>query len=132
MRKVYVSTYDRNTVIILPVPPKVSYAIAGNNSIFIISDGELNLPGFKGLKQITLTGFFPGKEYSFSQSKTYSANELVEFFEGYQTRREPFRLVIPKDDLNLPVIIDRFEYEKIPNGDINFTLGVSEFRVPGV
>ena len=132
MRKVYISTYTRSQVILLPVPPEVFQSNSSNNEVFKAGDGELNLPGIKGLKQITLKGFFPAYQYPFVQSSTYTPNGLVEVLEGFQSKQEPNPLVIPEGNLNLPVLIDSFEYEKQANKDIEYTLKVSEFRIPGV
>lgn len=131
MRKVYISTYNRSQVILLPVPPSISQSTSSDNELFKISDGELNLPGAKGAKQLTLKGFFPVYQYPFVQSMQYTPNELVELIEGFQAKKELLRLVAPKENLNLPIRIDSFDHDKEPIGDIQYTLKVSEFWLPG-
>lgn len=132
MRKVYISTYNRSRVILLPVPPEVSISGTNNNEVFKTGSGELNLPGTKSLQQITLKGFFPAHAYPFVQASVYTPIELIELLENMRNKREPIRLIIPEDNLNMPVLISSLDYEKAPNKDIAYTLKVSEFRIPGV
>jgi hypothetical protein len=131
MRKVYISTYNRSQVILLPVPPSISHSSPSNNELYKIDEGELNLPGVKGAKQLTLQGFFPVYQYPYVQSTVYTPDELVELIEGFQAKKDLLRLVVPKDNLNLPILIDGFDHEKAPIGDIQYTMKVSEFWIPG-
>ncbi|NLW92367.1 MAG: hypothetical protein GXY34_12310 [Syntrophomonadaceae bacterium] len=128
---IFLSINNRQQVIQLPVIP-TEFKIARNmsNSDYeSISQGQLKLIGLPGLRGISLNSFFPGKEYPFSRSSAYMGWEYVRMLETWQDRRLPIRLVITETHINMPCVIDSFEYGlQDGSGDIYYTLGLPEFR----
>lgn len=134
MIEVYLSINNNEEVILFPIPPE-SYELSDpwqNQQI----DGlyqKMNVIGTRDIKTIEISSFFPaeGKNYPFNQNTTMWGMEYVDKINQWRERRYPLRLVIidsnRNQDVNMPVLIDDFNYGKGQDGDINFTLSLSEF-----
>lgn len=131
---IFLSTMDRKQIIKLPVIPS-EFRIPSpnqNETYNTISQGDIKLLGPKGLKGISIQSFFPSKDYPFLKDRTYKGWEYQTIIEGWQSKKEPIRLVIvnPKPIVNMLCSIENFEYGiKDGSGDIDYTLALSEFRL---
>jgi hypothetical protein len=133
MIQVFISINNNEEVIQLPVVPS-AYSIPSpfdNEQIKGLSQ-TLNVIGIRGLKKVSISSFFPaeGKNYPFDQNKSMFGWEYVDKIEGWRDRRYPIRLVIVesgKKNVNLAVTVDNFEYGQKQDGDVNYTLEMTEF-----
>lgn len=128
---IFIYTDDRKEVIKLPViPSEIMIKSPQKNDIFeSISMGELKLIGTKGLKAISLSSFFPVKDYPFLKDRTYKGFEYVNIIEKWRDNKKPLRLIITETNINIPITIDDFEYGiNDGSGDVYYTLSISEYR----
>lgn len=129
----YFSINNREEVIKLPIPPKFRFSSPFNNQkAESISQGTINLIGLRGLKETSLEGFFPSKpnKYNFQRDNLYTGWEYVQKIEEWRRKRVPIRLIITDTPMNIPVLIDNFEYgEQDGTGDIYYTMQISEFKL---
>lgn len=117
----------------LPVlPESYEISVSHNNQVVNINSlGDINLHGNVGLKSITLSSFFPKRKYYFNacnHKKPYYYVELLEKWKnsGY------IRLVITDTPVNMLCTIDTFTFgESGGNGDVNYTLELTEYRIIG-
>jgi hypothetical protein len=134
MIQVFISINNNEEVMQLPVPPS-EYKINSpwDNEQMKGLQGSINIIGLRGLKSVSISSFFPakGKDYPYNQNKTMWGMEYVNAIERWRERRLPLRLVIVSQDgeknVNMPVTIDNFEHSEGQDGDIYFTLSLSEF-----
>lgn len=128
---IFICTDDRKEVIKLPVlPSEIMIKSPQKNEVFeSISIGELKLIGTKGLKSISLSSFFPAKDYPFLKDRTYKGFEYVNIIEKWRDSKKPLRLIITETNINMPIVIDDFEYgTNDGSGDIYYTLNISEYK----
>jgi len=134
MIKVFISINNNEEVIQLPVPPE-DYAITSpwNNEQVNGLQQSLNLIGMRGLQSVEIHSFFPapGHDYPFLQNRSMWGMEYVRTIERWRERRFPVRLVIIDPDgqknVNMAATIDEFEYGQQKDGDITYTLKLTEF-----
>ncbi|MEK5171821.1 hypothetical protein NST63_01005 [Heyndrickxia sp. FSL W8-0496] len=128
---IFLSINNREQVIQLPIVPsefKIPSPV-NNETYTTINQGDIKLIGLRGLKAITISSFFPAKDYPFSRDKTYHGWEYVEIIESWIDRRIPIRLVATNTPVNLPMVIDNFEYGlQDGTGDVYYSLSLSEFK----
>ena len=128
---IYLSINNRERVIKLPVVPS-NFKIRSpqNNEIMeTVSQGDLKLIGLKGLKSLTISSFFPMKNYPFLRDRSLKGWEYVKQIENWKDRRVPIRLIIPKTPINIAMAIEDFEYgPQDGSGDIYYDLTLEEFR----
>jgi hypothetical protein len=132
MMDIYLYTNDRSEVIRLPVvPPEVMIRSPQKNEIFeSISLGELKTIGLKGLRTLSLSTFFPSKDYPFLKDRTYKGFEYVDIIERWRSSGLPMRLMITETNINMPITIDEFEYGiKDASKDVVYIMTISEFRL---
>ncbi|MFD2752378.1 hypothetical protein ACFSUM_18495 [Virgibacillus siamensis] len=135
MLQVFLSINNNEEIIQLPVPPE-EYEVPSpwkNEQIDGLTQ-TLNLIGTRGLQSIEITSFFPaeGHDYPFLQSREMWGMEYVDAIERWRERRYPIRVVIvdesnKRKNVNLAVTIDNFVHGIKKDGDIHFTLQMSEF-----
>lgn len=134
MTKVFISINNNEEVIQLPVPP-ADYKVPSpwNNQKVDGLQQNLNIIQLRGLKSITVQSFFPieGHDYPFLQNRTMWGRDYVNKIEQWRQRRYPIRLVIidnkGNQDINMAVTIDDFETDVKQDGDIGYTLTMTEF-----
>jgi hypothetical protein len=132
MMDIYIYTNDRNEVIRLPVvPTEVMVRSPQKNEIFeSISLGELKTIGTKGLKTLSLSSFFPSKDYPFLKDRTYKGFEYSDIIERWRSSGLPMRLMVTETNINMPITIDEFEYGiKDASKDVVYNMTISEFRM---
>lgn len=130
---IFISQNNRATVIQLPVvPEKFNVSLEQNHENFnSISQGDLRLIGHTGLKNISFSSFFPlddDNNAPYIRSRDWFGHTFTTIFESMMLRRIPVRLLITETRINLPMTIDRFEYEVGKSGDVDYTMQLTEFR----
>lgn len=115
----------------LPVNPEsFSFTEKHNNtSVNVNSIGEVNLIGKRGLKEGTISSFFPNQNYNFGNNsgrkKPYTyVNTILKWKE----EGKPVRLIVG-GNINVQVTIESFKYgEQDGTGDVYYLLGLKEYR----
>ena len=115
----------------LPVKPEDFYVSVAhlNTVVNVIQLGEINLMGKTGLREVSLSSFFPDKDYNFSNNHGRKPPiECVNLLEGWRTSGKPVRVIIT-DLLNMEATIESFVWgEKDASGDIYYTLALKEYK----
>lgn len=115
----------------LPVNPE-SFVFTekhNNTSVIVNSLGEVNLLGKRGLKEGTISSFFPNRDYNFSansgRKKPYDyINKLLDWKEKGTVIR-----IIIGGGINEQVTIESLKYgEQDGTGDVYFDLTLKEYR----
>ena len=126
---------DDNNKIQLPVKPsEYTVTVANKNTVVSVSQlGDVNLIGKTGLREITLSSFFPSQEYNFSHKIGDKAPfTYVKEIEEWRTSGNPIRVIIT-GTLNMLCTIESFSYgERDGTRDIYYTLALKEYKKPSV
>lgn len=126
------------TTLILPVTPE-SYTISSSQNhqtVNIVSLGDLNLMGNKGLKELSFSSFFPFSNvhggYK-AQTAFKPPFTLCKTIQGWKDSKKIVRAVITGTNINTEFLINDFSYEqKDGSGDVYYTLSLSEYVRPKV
>lgn len=117
--------------ILLPVNPSDFTVNVGskNTVVNVIKLGDINLIGNTGLREISLSSFFPAKDYNFSNNSERKAPlSYVEKIEKWRTSGNPIRVVIT-GVLNMECTIESFSFgEQDATGDIYYSLALKEYK----
>lgn len=122
---------DNGGALQLPVKPtEFNVTVAHRNTVVnVIQLGDINLMGKTGLREISLSSFFPAKDYNFSYNagrKTPIA--CVNQLEAWRKSGNPVRVIIT-GLLNMEATIESFTWgEKDATGDIYYTLSLKEYK----
>jgi len=132
MIKVFLSINNNAEVMQLPVPPSEYYVPSPwNNQKTDGLQRTLNIIGLPGLRTVEIKSFFPIRDYPFLQNRSMWGQEYVDKIDAWRKLRIPIRLVIsdPKVSMsvNMPVSIDEFIPGVEQDGDIRFTMQMTEF-----
>lgn len=115
----------------LPVKPSdYVVTVAHKNTVVNVTQlGDINLIGKTGLRDITLSSFFPAKDYNFSNnSDRKEPLTCVEKIDGWRKSGEPIRVIIT-GTLNMECTIESFSWgEQDATGDIYYTLTLKEYK----
>lgn len=127
---IFLSVNNRKQVLKLPVlPERFQVSKPQKNEVFeTVNQGELKLIGLPGLKSISWQSFFPVRDYPFLRDRTYKGFQYVYILDTWRARRIPIRLVITGTPINMPCVIDDFNYEIGPDGDLYYTIVLGEFK----
>lgn len=132
MIQIFLSINNNEEVMQLPVPP-ANFTIPSpwkNEQIDGLQQ-TLNLIGIKGLKNIEIQSYFPSRDYPWLQNRTMWGMEYVDVIERWRERRVPIRIIIVNTDgknlFNSAVTIDEFEHGMKQDGDIYYTMELTEF-----
>lgn len=132
MVEVWLSFNNREEVLQLPVTPFYLVSEAFNNQVVNLHTvGDVNLPGNRGLKELTIDSFFPaaGKNYYFARNPNPPPPlEAIALLEKWAHSKRPIRVIITERDINLAMMIESFSYgDQDKSGDIYFTLELKEY-----
>lgn len=120
-----------NDALQLPVKPKeFNVTVAHRNTVVnVIQLGDVNLIGKTGLREISLSSFFPAKDYNFSiNSGRKQPITCVTLIESWRNSGKPVRVIIT-DLLNMEATIESFTWgERDATGDIYYTLSFKEYK----
>lgn len=115
----------------LPVKPSdFTVTVTHRNTVVnVIQIGDINLIGKTGLREITLSSFFPAKDYNFSNNSSRKEPlSYVEKIESWRTSGEPIRVIIT-GVLNMEATIESFSYgERDATGDIYYVCYLKEYK----
>lgn len=115
----------------LPVKPsEFTVTVMSRNTVVnVIQIGDVNLMGKTGLREISLSSFFPAKDYNFSNnSGRKEPLAYVEKIEAWRKSGEPIRVIIT-GVLNMECSIESFSYgERDATGDIYYTMALKEYK----
>lgn len=122
---------DNNGELQLPVKPTdFTVTVAHRNTVVnVIQLGDINLMGKTGLREISLSSFFPDQDYSFSNNYGRKAPiDCVNLLETWRNSGKPVRVIIT-DLLNMEATIESFAWgERDATGDIYYTLALKEYK----
>ena len=130
LTEIWFKTKDK--AIRLPVIPAEFERVIGadyetNN---IIGLGDVATFNSNGLAQLSLSSFFPNKEYSFNEypnvPKPY---DLVSHFKDWKNKGAVVRVIFTGTDINQEMYVTNFSYgEKDGTGDVYYTMDLLECR----
>ena len=122
---------DNDSKFQLPVKPsEYTVNVAHKNTVVnVIQLGDVNLMGKTGLREISLSSFFPAKDYNFSNnSERKEPLAYVKKIETWRQSGEPVRVIIT-GVLNMECTVESFSYgEKDATGDIYYTASLKEYK----
>ena len=122
---------DNNGELRLPVKPAdFNVTVTHRNTVVnVIQLGDINLMGKTGLREISLSSFFPAKDYNFSNNSGRKAPiACVNQLENWRKSGKPVRVIIT-DLLNMEATIESFIWgERDATGDIYYTLALKEYK----
>lgn len=122
---------DNNGALQLPVKPtEFNVTVAHRNTVVnVIQLGDINLIGKTGLRDISLSSFFPAKDYNFSiNSGRKEPITCVNQIEKWRKSGKPVRVIIT-DLLNMEATIESFTWgERDATGDIYYTMALKEYK----
>ena len=128
--EIWFKTKDK--AIRLPVMPSefervISANYETNN---VIGLGDIATFGGNGLAQLSLSSFFPNKEYSFNAySELQKPYKLVGYFKEWENKGTVVRVIMTGTDINQQMYITNFSYgEKDGTGDVYYTVDLVEYR----
>ena len=101
-----------------------------NTTVNVLNIGDVNLIGNTGLREITLSSFFPTQDYNFSNNADRKKPTVyVKQIETWRKSGEPIRVIITSGILNMLCTIESFSYsEQDATGDIYFTIALKEYK----
>lgn len=122
---------DDNGAIQLPVKPtEFNVTVAHRNTVVnVIQLGDINLLGKTGLREVSLSSFFPDKDYNFSyNSGRKTPIACVNQIEEWRNSGKPVRVIIT-GLLNMEASIESFAWgERDATGDIYYTMALKEYK----
>lgn len=129
---------QEKTVLTLPVTPE-SYNVStsqNNQTVNIISLGDLNLMGNKGLKELSFSSFFPANKVHGGYAAQAAFKEpfsLCNRLINWKNGKKIVRVIITGTNINTEYLINEFSYEqKDATGDIYYSIALSEYVRPKV
>lgn len=122
---------DNDDKIQLPVKPsEFTVAVAHRNTVVnVVQLGDINLIGKTGLREISLSSFFPAKDYNFSNNfERKKPKSYIKTLEKWRKSGEPIRVIIT-GILNMKCTIESFSYgEKDATRDVYYTIYLKEHK----
>lgn len=119
----------------LPVNPE-DITIEGssnNDTTDTVGQGEISNIGFPGLKELTISSFFPkrynGELYINTGGQFEEPEFYIKFFEDIKKDRKPFRLIITDLNINMLVSIESFSNTyAYGTDDVDYELELKEYK----
>lgn len=129
---IYLSVNNREEVIKLPVlPPTFTISKPQSTQVFeTVTRGELQLIGIPKLKGITISSFFPVRDYPYLRDTSMKGWEYVYKIDIWILRKLPLRLIITDTPINMAVAVKNFDYSVKTDGDLWYNLQLEEFPLP--
>ena len=128
--EIWFKTKDK--AIRLPVMPSEFERVIGASydTNTIIGLGDVATFNGNGLAQLSLSSFFPNKQYSFnSYSNVPKPYDMVSYFKEWKNKGTVVRVILTGTDINQEMYITNFAYgEKDGTGDIYYTIDLIEYR----
>lgn len=133
-RNIIFSADDNKEVMVLPVVPEIELDKSQKNERFeTINNGTLNIPGELDIIEWPISSFFPSRKHNWLRPGSVSdPYKYISFFDKYMKAKKPIRFIVSKEDgsawFNRLVLVDSFNYNTMRNGDISYSLELSEYR----
>lgn len=130
---IYLSVNNRADVMKLPVLPP-TFTISkpqGLQTFETVSQGELQLIGSPKLKSISISTFFPVRDYPYLRDTSMKGWEYVYKIDTWIAQKLPIRLIITDTPINMAVAVKDFQYTIKTDGDLWYTLELEEFNLLG-
>lgn len=115
-----------------PVPLSAYNIKSGssNETVTLKSFGELPLFGERKLKEWSISGIFPARQYPFCQVQILEKWDYVAIIERIKEEKHNCRFIITGTNINIPCTIGDFDFgEQDGSGDIYFNIKMREFRM---
>ena len=134
--KVIISVNNNEEVCTLPhVPPDFPIPLAEqHHATYEGLSRDYRRIGTMGLRHLEWESFFPvGRRYPFMPAEALTDGwGYVRFFERWRDRKVPFRMIVLDSAgvcrLNMPITVDRLDTRVRRNGDIAYSIAVTEYR----
>ena len=127
----YLSFNNGEEQLRLPVTPSGFEVVEKHNNtvLNITSLGEINMIGKKGLASISISSFFPAKEYYFCTYTGFpTPYECIKILKKWKDSGKPIRLIITNTPINYAMTIEFLSYgEQDGTRDVYFTLTLREY-----
>lgn len=111
-------------------PEDFTVTVAHRNTVVnVVELGDINLIGNTGLREVTLSSFFPAKNYNFSYNVGRKKPiTCVNLLEKWRKSGKPVRVIIT-DLLNMEATIESFSWgERDATGDIYYSIYLKEYK----
>ena len=130
---IYLSVNNRADIMKIPVlPPSFTISKPQATEVFeTMSQGELQLIGEPKLKSITISSFFPVRDYSYLRDNSMKGWEYVDKIDAWIAQKLPIRLIVTDTPINMAVAVKNFEYTIKTDGDLWYTLELEQFNLLG-
>ena len=89
-----------------------------------VSQGELQLIGVPKLKGITISSFFPVRDYPYLRDTSMKGWEYVYKIDTWIEQKLPIRLIITDTPINMAVAVKDFDYSIKTDGDLWYNIFV--------
>lgn len=130
LTEIWFKTKDK--AVRLPVIPSEFERVidAGYDTNSIIGLGDVAVLTSNGLAQLSLSSFFPNKEYSFNEySNVPKPYDMVRYFKEWKNKGTVVRVIFTGTDINQEMYITNFSYgERDGTGDVYYTMDLLEYR----
>lgn len=119
--------------LLLPVTPHYDIDEEQNNSREELNEmGTVNIAGKPGLREVSITSFFPRQIYPFVVSTEINLDPFHYYnkIRDWKHEDEPIQLIITDTPFNFDVLIDSFqvfESEDDGSGSLHYSLSLSEY-----
>ena len=130
-RTLELSVDNRKERLVLPInPQEVAIDTASlNQHVQLLTVGEANLLGPRGLASTSLSGFFPAQGSPVGRYADRSPQSYVSTLTRWRDARKPVRLIISDMGVNLAMAIEglQFAYRE-GSRDISYSIQLAEYR----
>lgn len=133
----WLSDENKKIKFMLPITPSSFEIERGNRieTVNITELGDLNIIGAPNLATITISSFFPSKDYPFklqSSENTVTINDTYDYIrqlESFRTDKRVLWLTITDTNIAMEVILESYKYsEKDGTRDIYYEIILREYR----
>lgn len=137
-RVIEMSVNDRKEVIELPINPNTIEFVTKqlNQVTTLLTIGEANLKGERGLRTTKVSSFFPSEKSPFYKYAKMIPTKYVSLIEGWKDSGLIVRVIVTDLRVDIAMLIDEFTYSmKEGDSDIYYSMSLSEYRklnVPAV
>ena len=130
LTEIWFKTKDK--AIRLPIVPSEFERVIDANyeTNNVIGLGDVATFSGNGLAQLSLSSFFPNKEYSFNEySNVPKPYDLVSHFKDWKNKGTVVRVILTGTDINQEMYITNYSYgEKDGTGDVYYSMDLVEYR----
>lgn len=98
-----------------------------------IGQGELKFIGKEGARKLSLSSFFPVKQYGFRRDFRFNGMEYIRKIKRWRDLRIPVTILIDDLDIYFQCVIPNINYSiQDGSGDIYYTLELEEYIIPQI